>query len=374
MRIGYDAKRAFHNLRGLGNYSRELIRGVSRCENDWDIFLFSPGLREKSTSSWINDLSNIHSVFGPKSNPMSSIWRSYTSASLANKKNLDVYHGLSHELPIGLKSKQVLTVHDLLWYKIPKNFSFIDRFTYKKKLSYSLDRADKVLAISESTKNDLIEIMRVNEDKIEVHYQSCHEEFLTPHTPEALNSFKKQLQAPDQFILSIGAIEPNKNTLYTLKVFQRIKNQFPDLKLVIVGDGGPYKRELFDYVDKNKLSSDIVYFPYLDTPSLKALYQLCDLFLFPSHYEGFGLPVIEALFLKAPVVAAKQSNIMEAGGHGCFYIDQNNIDEGVAASQKVLNNAKYAEKRIEIGYKHVQQFHWLETSRKLTQIYKNIMQ
>ncbi len=374
MRVGFDAKRAFHNLRGLGNYSRELIRGLSLIENDWELFLFGPGLKKKSFSTWSDELTNTTNVFGPKYNPMSSLWRTFCLGPRANKLKLDLYHGLSHELPVGIKTKQVVTVHDLLWYKIPQNFSFIDRFTYRKKLRHSLDRADKILAISESTKNDLIEIMGVQENKVQVHYQPCHHSFLSPHSPELLESYQKQLNLPEHFILSIGAIEPNKNTLYTVKVFERVKQKFPGLKLVIVGDGGLYKNELFEFIDTKNLRSDIIHFSFLNTVSLKALYQLCDAFLFPSHYEGFGLPVIEALSLRAPVIASSQDNVREAGGPGCLYVDPNELEDGVDAVSKILNNSEEVISMINSGYQYVQRFHWKETTRNLVQIYKNIVQ
>ncbi len=373
MRIGFDAKRAFHNHRGLGNYSRSLIQGLARLKPEWDLELYSPGLKKNSNHQWIKNFKNIHPHYGPISGFTSSVWRSFFLGKSINQDQIDIFHGLSHELPFGTKTKQVVTVHDLLWHKIPENFSIIDRNIYKVKLSKALDQADCILAISEQTKNDLIEVMNVNEDKIKVHYQPCNEFFQTPYLASELKSFQDQLSLPENFVSSVGAIEENKNTLYVVEVFEKALDHFPDLKLVLVGNGGPYKKKVFDYIESKGIRESIYYFPYLETAALKAVYQSCKAFIFPSHYEGFGLPIIEALWLKRAVLASDQENMREAGGPGCYYIDPNRVDSGVEALVDALSCESKTLEMIERGHSHVQRFHWDDTTQNLIKIYSSLL-
>lgn len=369
MRIGFDAKRAFHNNRGLGNYSRGLIWGLSQLQKDWELFLFSPSGGEHN--NWMQGLENTRVINPNLPTFLSSFWRSFLLSNQVHENKIQIYHGLSHELPYGLNTKQVVTVHDLLWYKIPENFSFIDRKIYKSKLKSALDKCDLALAICEQTKQDLMEIMKVSEDKIRVHYQCCDPNICSPFVPTELERYKNELKLPDQFFLSVGAIEPNKNTLNVVKAFNSMSNN-DEFKLILVGSGGPYFEEVKNYIKKNSLSSKILHFSYLNSDQLKALYQLASALVFPSFFEGFGLPIIESLWLNTPVVTTDNPSFKEAAGDGALFVDPHTVDDISKAMDLVIKKDPIVEETLRNGHEFVQRYHWKNTTQKLIDIYQGL--
>ncbi len=182
MRIGFDAKRAFSNNTGLGNYSRDAIRVLSIFYTDNKYFLYTPKAKENNRLTFLNDSTNTF-VRTPQSllnKALKSYWRSKSIVRDLFTNKIDIYHGLSHELPIGIEKtniKTVVTIHDLIFKRFPRNYRSIDRKTYDIKYKYAVKHADLTIAISEQTKQDIVEFYKINPENIKVIYQSCHENF-----------------------------------------------------------------------------------------------------------------------------------------------------------------------------------------------------
>lgn len=368
MRIGYDAKRAFCNHRGLGNYSRETIRIVASHFPDAQLDLFTP----KTDPSIRFACPENATIIQPKHEFMTSLWRTFGITKEAEKQHLDLYHGLSHELPYGIEKTRihtVVTMHDLIFVRHPELYPFIDRKLYETKYLRSCRVADRIIAVSEQTKNDLMDLWRIEDAKIEVVYQGCHPAFSRQVTENEKQSLREKYDLPLTYLLNVGAIEPRKNQLLILKAL--IAGQI-DLPLVIAGRKTDYLGELQEFIAKNRLLNRVIFLPDIDSDDLPALYQSAYMFIYPSQYEGFGIPIVEALQSGVPVIAAKGSCLEESGGPDSRYVSPNSAVE-LAEQIMILDRSKELRNNmIEKGKAYAQQFSDEAIAAHLMQLYQSL--
>lgn len=372
MRIGFDAKRAFHNERGLGNYSRDLLRILHQYYPQNEYFLFNPKLTQKQllqrfgSQTEINPTEAFYQL-------MPSLWRSYGMCKTLLQKNIEVYHGLSQELPWNintLKVKTVVTFHDAIFMRHPELYPALYRHTFIRKNKYSLHAADKVIAISEQSKRDAIRFFKVPEQKIDVIYQGCNELFRQTYSHEKLAQTKRQYDLPDAFILSVGALEERKNLMTLLKAYALTKQTIP---LVIVGRETKYAAHLKQQAAELNITKNILFLHQVATPDLTAIYQSATLFVFPSLFEGFGIPILEALCSKVPVITSSGSCFEETGGNAACYVDPLNTDELAAGIQHLIDHAEVRESMIEKGTLHAQNFTEDKIASRWINLYKSLL-
>ena len=217
MIIGFEAKRLFQNFSGLGNYSRNAVNLLARFYPENSYLLFAP----KLTSLFIPPRSV--AVISPQSKffkRFRSYWRMYRVAGLAKKNHVDIFHGLSHSLPVGIEKKgipSIVTIHDLIFLRFPEFYKQIDRKLYLLNTLSSCRRCTKILAISHQTKEDIINYLGIEEEKIAVLHQSCDKRFYEQVDEEQKDSIRKKYDLPEKFILCVGTIEQRKNQLAILK-------------------------------------------------------------------------------------------------------------------------------------------------------------
>lgn len=355
MKIGFDAKRAFFNESGLGNYCRSTIELLSRSFPMHEYFLFTPDI-ENSISFTIRDNTKI---LKPKSwfdKKLKSYWRSFKLSKYIRENKLDIYHGLSNELPQNAHktgAKVIVTIHDLIFIRYPELYSKFDRKVYYQKLKYACEIADTIIAISEQTKTDIINFFNVDESKIEVIYQSCSPIFYEDTDPSCKIEVTQKYNLPKKYILFIGEIEKRKNVLSIVKAVNEMSIDFP---VVIIGKQSGYQKEIEDYIAKYNLEDQIIVknnIPFSDFP---AIYQQAKLFIYPSVFEGFGMPIVEALFSKVPVITTKGGCFSETGGLSSIYVDSKNVEELGEAIKRVLNDSELQKKMISEGFEFVQKF------------------
>ena len=374
MKIGFDGKRALHNLRGLGNYSRTLIKSLDIHFPENEYLLFSHPAKNKEIMSWQEGLSHSTKVIGPQgflSKLSPSLWRSVLLNRDLNKFDLDVYHGLSHEIPPGINKSnflKVVTIHDLLYLKFPQNFKYIDRKVYHKKFLYSVHNADLVIAICEQTKRDIIEYLGVDEKKIYVVYQSCSADYYDTCSNDHLALIRDKYKISNDFVFHVASMEPNKNTLSIVQAFDNAKNDIEE-NLILVGRGGEYKEKVKDYIKEKNLSNRVRILEDVPTGDLPALYQLAKLFVFPSFYEGFGIPILEAHFSRTPVITSIGSCFPESGGPDAKYIDPASVKDISNKMVEVLSDVALQKEMALKGHQFVQKFHWKNTSQALLNLY-----
>lgn len=370
MRIGFDAKRAFFNKSGLGNYSRDIIRSLITYYPEHKYYLYTPAI-QGGMHFMDTDRAEVSTPAGNRNKLMQGYWRSVKLADRLEKDYIDIYHGLSNELPLNIrksKVKSIVTIHDLIFLRHPGWYNLLDRAIYKAKFKFSCRVADKIIAISEQTKRDIIEFYGIEEQKINVVYQSCHELFKRNVSEADKDLIRKKFNLPETFLLYVGTIEERKNLLNIVKAIS-VGNI--DMPLVAIGRKTKYYNKVKQYIKTENLRN-ILFIDEVNVEDLPAIYQLADLFIYPSVFEGFGIPILEGLYSKVPVITSKGGCFSEVGGPSSVYIDPFDVEEISEAINYVLGRKKVREEMIEQGYLHAQKFSAKSAAESIMNIYNQL--
>nr|WP_121273937.1 glycosyltransferase family 1 protein [Pedobacter schmidteae] len=366
MKIGFDGKRAANNLTGLGNYSRSLIVHLANYFPQNQYFVYTPKVRDTPQIRFFTGMKGIQ-IKLPETKEI--LWRSLGIKRQLLNDHIDLYHGLSHELPIGIHKTgipSVVTIHDLIFIRFPQNYGFIDRLIYKLKTKYACKKANRIIAISEQTKRDIIELYNVPPDKIEVIYQSCDDSFKLSASDKTKAEVKEKYKLPDQYILNVGTIETRKNLLALVKA---LKNVHEDCKLVVIGKRTAYAKLVEQEIERLGLNTRVLFLSQIPFTDLPVIYQMASLFVYPSRYEGFGIPIIEALYSQVPVVAATGSCLEEAGGPDSLYVHPDDHEALSQTINTILNSPLLQISMKEKGQAYVQKFNNENISRQMIQLY-----
>lgn len=353
MQIGFEAKRLFLNDRGLGNYARNLLYGLVKYTSEHDYHLFTPKYSESHINTeYINaNTLSIHTPTGLLGAISKSAWRSLGLGKDIKKNKIDVFHGLAQELPKDIRksgSKSIVTIHDLIFLKHPEFYKPIDRKIYLSKARFAVQNADHIIAISEQTKGDIINTFKLPEEKISVIYQSCNEVFYDKRSTDELSFVQQKWNLPQDYILYVGALNENKNVKVILKALNILKGKL-DIPLVIIGKGETYKKTLIEYATKHGLLKQLIFASNVADPTpleLSSFYQLASVFVFPSFYEGFGIPILESRFSDTPVIASNSSCLQEPGGEESFYFDPTKAEELADLIKSTLAMNEYSKGNI----------------------------
>lgn len=369
MKIGFDAKRAFLNASGLGNYSRNTLNALLKYFPENNYTLFTPEIKKKLFRNYsdfdiISPDSSLSKIF-------KSLWRSFSVSGQLKKHNLDIFHGLSNELPDGIHKSQVpavVTIHDLIFMRFPQFYKSIDRKIYYQKVKYACNSAKKIIAISQQTKDDIIEFFKIEPDKIEVVYQSVSPRFYEKYDCEYLVS---KYDLPDSFILSVGTIEQRKNQLSILKALHSAQLENT---VVFVGKPTLYSAELLKFITENEMESQVKFLNNISRKDLAGLYQLASLSVYISVFEGFGLPVIESMASGCPVITSNVSCLPETAGDAAVLCNPENTTEIGEKIKLLLENNDFRNEIIHKGTKRAKLFHPEKYSQNLISLYSEIIQ
>jgi glycosyltransferase involved in cell wall biosynthesis len=372
MQIGFDAKRAFRNFTGLGNYSRAVISILSDFYPDNHYFLYTPFYKKHPLLSFASR-PNI-TVRGPEGllKRLPAAWRSLGMAGDIRFEKVELFHGLTGELPIGLSKKvrTVVTVHDLIFLRYPDYYKPFDQWIYARKHKLACGRADLVIAISEQTKRDIIEFFGVDEKKIRLVYQGCHAQFYRERSAVEKQNIRALYRLPEKYVLYVGTIEMRKNLTMLVKALSLLPEE---VHLVVVGQETAYAEKVKEEIAARKLGHRIVFINEVAFNHLPGIYQQAQVFCLPSLFEGFGIPVLEALNSKVPVIASNIASLPEAGGSGQLYVSPVDEQEIAHAIQRVLDDAPLRNKMIAAGLEHAAHFREENIAHNIWSVYKELM-
>lgn len=353
MRIALDAKRMLNNGTGLGNHARILANTLMRDYPNHEYQLYTPRIEER----YLQELDGTFSLHLPATRLAQAVhpwWRSYSVTEDLLRNMVDVYHGLSNELPLNIHRAgipTVVTIHDLIFLKHQQQYPWLDRQIYTLKTKYAARHADKIIAVSEETKHDLIGYYRVPEKKIEVIYQSIDHRFYKIATEEESISFKRKQELPDKYILNVSSFFPRKNQIKLIEAFALIKDKVPH-HLVLAGGAGGMASEITNVIQSLQLTERVSILTRVSNEDIPLLYQGADLFVYPALMEGFGMPVLEALVSGVPVVATGTGAIKEAAGPGSLFIDPQKPEDIAAKMLAALQDSAMRTMMVDAGHKH----------------------
>lgn len=365
--IGFDAKRIVSNGTGLGSYGRTLVNDLAGMSGI-TLRLYAPTPGRDNLRQQVVGHPHVTFCYAPPSHvPFSrQLWRSKLMVDNLVADGVDIYHGLSAELPIGIRRhgiKTVVTIHDLIFMRHPEYYHWIDTKIYEWKFRQTLKEADRIIAISERTKQDIMELGDVPADRIDVIYQSCDTKLATTLPADVLECVRQKYAIPRRFILSVGTIERRKNLLLAVRALDLLPD---DIHLVAIGRQTDYAKEI-------PPSSRIHLLSGISNEELAAFYQLAEVFVYPSRYEGFGIPIIEAIHCGLPVVACTGSCLEEAGGPDNIYVHPDNVEAMATAISQSLCGADGRQERIDRSRQYVRRFEGNDVAGQVVKLYHSLL-
>jgi glycosyltransferase involved in cell wall biosynthesis len=281
--------------------------------------------------------------------------------------------------------KSVLTIHDLSFLRFPRYFSFRKNFWHKminvKKL---VKKFDRIVAVSENTKNDIVELCKVEPEKIKVIYSGVEREYKPNYelriTNYEFDNMKKKYGLPEKFILFLGTVEPRKNIEGLINAYNKyrekieVRHRVSDVglhgyKLVIAGGRGWKSKNIYKEWEKSRYKDDIKFLGYVDKKDKVYLYNLAELFVYPSFYEGFGFPPLEAMACGTPVITSFTSSLSEIVGGAGLMVDPYNITDIATAIERVLSDDRLRDNLIQKGLERAKKFDWEKTAREYLEIF-----
>lgn len=371
MIVGVDAKRIVRNGTGLGSYGRTLVNDLlRRGDSEMELRLYAPdegkdALRgqiiEGATFCYLTVLPS-----GTAGTIRKAWWRSKGIVKDLKRDGVNVYHGLSGELPMGLRKAGipgVVTIHDLIFLRHPEYYHWIDTKIYEWKFRQTLREATHIIAISERTRQDIIELGGAEyADRISVIYQSFSPRFTKEISASKKAEVKQRYELPARYVLNVGTIERRKNLQLVAEALDLLPK---DIHLVAVG-------KKTDYAEGLPKDERIHLLSGVPDDDLAAIYAMGEVFAYPSRYEGFGIPIIEAIAAGLPVVACTGSCLEEAGGPYCRYVDPDNPTEMAEALQMSLHGAYDREQRIAKSREYIKRFEGCDVAGQVAEIYKTL--
>lgn len=376
MKIAFDAKRAAQNRTGLGNYSRFILHNLFQYgASDNKYILYVP---DSHKMSLLKDFINIpaFTIYTPKLlwKKFKSLWRVWGIPYYLGKQGIDIYHGLSNELPLNIHKahniKSIVTIHDLIFLRYPQYYKPIDRIIYNYKFRKACENANRIIAVSECTKRDIIKFYHILPDKIDVIYQGCSNTFnvTLPQAAKELVLNKYNITYP--YVLSVGSIEERKNLLLLAKALKGLPVK---IHVVAIGKSTPYAKIIETYIRKENLQDRFHIINNVSFEDLPAIYQSASVFVYPSRYEGFGIPMLEAIRSEVPAIGCKGSCLEEAGGPLSIYVSPDDPKELADMICRVINSNDLRNKMIEGSKQYAEKFNDSKLYSDLMNTYKKTL-
>ena len=382
MNIGYDGKRAFQNKTGLGNYSRSLLSILNRYFPQLQYTLFAP----KKTNLFDIDSYHNFQTIQPQNffyKKLPSLWRRIGIVKQIDQAHLDIYHGLSNELPKNIEKlniKTIVTIHDLIFERFPKTYHLDERYTHRWKIKRACKIADLVIAISEQTKNDLIELYGVSPQKITVCYQSCNPIFEKTISEIEKKNIKKKYQLPDQYFLFVSSITARKNLIAICKAMIILKDTLA-IPLVIIGDGKIEKNEVKQLMKENGIEHRLLFLnefsaakedSFTSAADFPAIYQQAFALVYPSIFEGFGLPILEAMWSGLPVICSSVSSMPEVAEDAALYFSPEDTKQLAQHLQAIASDQQLVKILKDKGREQAKKFSTENYANQIIKIYKSL--
>lgn len=352
--IALDAKRAFHNHRGLGNYSRDVIRLLGTYAPEYELLLVDPLGTFRPAAGW---------------RLFPALWRSWGVVS--QLPNVALYHGLSGEVPLGIKrsaSKVLVTMHDAIFMRYPHLYSWTYRHLFAMKVRYACRVADGIICISEQTKRDMITYFGADERKIRVVYQGCHSRFREPVSPQNVLSVRQRYHLPEHYLLTVGAIEPRKNLETIIRAIHAAHLSMP-----IVAVGADSRYAVFCRSLAEQLGVTLIVVHSVCAEDLPAIYKGALLMLYPSHFEGFGIPILEAMCVGVPVLTSEGSCFAETGGDAAVYVSPADVQAMADCLHRLVNDEAERAEMISRGFQQAARFADEQVAASLLAVYREFL-
>lgn len=379
MRIGIDIRNIGKQRTGDETVFFNLVKNLAKIDSENKYFLFTDVtdatvLQYIAVKLGIENKSNFKIV--SLKSPNKFCWNMRVLPWQLHKNPVDVYHTQYITPFFVFKNTKIIThIHDVSFLAYPEFIKKADLFFLKLLIPKSLKRADKIIAVSKFTKDEIVKYYKTDPEKIEVVYNSVSEDFMkSDYSGNELFEIRKKYNLPEKFILYLGTMQPRKNIPFLIDEFAKIKEKISNIKLVLAGNkkAHNFDNKIDEKIKKLNLDSDVVFTGFVDEKDKAALFQLAEVFAYPSLYEGFGIPILEAMSQKIPVLASNIFVHKETGGEAVLYFDVDKIDDFSEKLYNISTDKILRDKLIGSGFERVNVFSWKKSAENILRIYQKI--
>jgi len=373
MRICINASPAVHHVAGLGRYTQELMTALLAIDSENQYVAFYNRPSEAKVDPPLDRIPHLTTNLPTKPWRFSALLAHFTRIPQDRMfPHVDLFHATDHLLPRFSGVRSVFTLHDLVFRFYHETHKLLNRWFLTLMMPRFLKAADAVLAVSEWTKKDGVELYGLDEDRIRVIYEGVKPRF-RPASAESMSALRQKYGIVEEFILSVGTIEPRKNLTSLLEAYRSLKDGQPELQLVIVGKKGWLYEGFFRRLRELGLEDEVIFPGFVPDDDLPPLYSAADLFVFPSLYEGFGLPVLEAMACGTPVVTSNASSLPEVVGDAAVLVDPNDVQALIRAMSAVLDNKELHGELRAKGPRQAAKFSWENAARETLAVYTSLL-
>lgn len=381
MRIGIDCRTILNpekdDLVGITHYTYQLVKHLIGLENKGEneyILFFDKEIAKKNITKFSKLWVKIkYFPFAQYKKFLPIAYFYFLISAFLKRENLDVWHSPTPLLPLSYNEPSIVTVHDLSIYKFPKLFPKGQFLNTKLEIPNALKTAKKIIAVSQSVKQDLKKIFNIPEHKIKVIYNGINKELFQKSPELEIEKIKKQHCIKENYILFLGTLEPRKNIETLIEAYELFqKNSIVKYQLVIAGKEGWTAGKIHKKALHSPYKKNIIFTGYVSPENLNALFSKAKVFVFPSLREGFGTPVIEAMAKKIPVITSNVESLPEITAGSAILINPKKKEEISEAMELILNNEELRTKLIEKGFKRAKEFCWEKCAKETLKIYKTV--
>ncbi|MFH1369566.1 MAG: glycosyltransferase family 1 protein [Elusimicrobiota bacterium] len=373
MRIGINARYIQKQATGIENYLSQIISNLKRIDSKNEYVLFFGSDKPVPGGFPSDNFAVDVPKFKTNSQLKRLFWEHFYLPSAITRNKIDVFHEPSFIAPMFKKCPTVITIHDLAFIIHPECFTFKNVLYFKAMMKRSIESSDYVIAVSESTKNDIINRFKVSPEKVKMIHSGVNEYFHRIEDKKAIKPVLEKYGITRDFILNVSLISPRKNLLNLLKSFKLMREKKSvDYQLVITGAKGWLYEDIFKAVSDLSLQKDVVFTGYVSDSELLCLYNSAKIFAYPSVYEGFGFPALEAMACGCPVVASNTSSLPEICGDAALLVEPADLDELSDALYRMLTDSKLREDMIKRGFVRITKFSWRNTAKETLSLYHTL--
>lgn len=377
LHIGFDAKRIVRNATGLGHYGRTLVTALSAAlGSKARLHLYVPDRGRDDLRALVPASPYIIYTLPAhcRTRIGRDLWRTRGIVADLKRDGITLYHGLTGELPVGIRRsgiRSVVTIHDLIFMRHPEYYNPIDVLIYKWKFRCACREADRIVAISECTRRDVAELGHFPADRIDVVYQSIDRRFRRTVTDGDRADVARRYHLPSRYILFVGTIEERKNAGLVIEALPQID---PQVHFVMVGRQTAYTRRILRRASALGVADRVHAVSGVPDADMGAIYRMAEVFAYPSRYEGFGLPIVEAIQCGLPVVAATGSCLEEAGGDACFYVAPDDVQAMADTLSRLLADPTLRQDCVKRSRAYISRFENGDIARQMTEVYRRTLE
>ncbi len=358
---------------GMGRYIGSLVNALLKIDTRNQYLLYVSDLNAQYFE--VKGNPRVKLKFVPSNRALRLLWEQTLLPFDLKREKVDIFYGPAFTVPLFKTCKQVVAILDLTWFKHRKKHIWIKQLYFRTLIPLAVRQTERVIVISQSTKKDLIKILKVPEDKIAVTHLGTSLAFRVVEDQKKLSGIRTKYNLPRQFILFIGVLEPRKNIPGLVRAFSRFKEGTNLSHKLVIGGGRSYgwkNKEIFQVIEDLGMDKEIIFTDFILEADLPALYNLADLFVLPSFYEGFGLPILEAQACGCPVITSNISSMPEVGGDAALFVDPDDIKELAEAMRRILTDDKLKAEMIKKGFENLKRFSWEKAARETLKVFEGI--